>query len=122
MTVKRSTNDAPHREHLTVRSLYSAGASNSASHRGHSTIGIARAPSGNRLPACGNIVDFLFVFAQPAQGALSAHTFGIAVGYLLFAGVFAAFGWWVARRPPVQDPGQRAAEHDNALRPGEPPA
>ncbi|HEV8002518.1 MAG TPA: NCS2 family permease [Planctomycetaceae bacterium] len=70
----------------------------------------------------GNVVDFLFVFAQPAQGTLSAHTFGIAVGYLLFAAVFAAFGWWVARRPPVQDPGQRAAEHENALRPGEPPA
>src|SRR5580704_442501 len=63
----------------------------------------------------GNVVDFLFVFAQPAQGALAAHTFGIAVGYLLFAGVFAAFGWYVARRPPVQDPGQLAAEHDNAL-------
>jgi AGZA family xanthine/uracil permease-like MFS transporter len=70
----------------------------------------------------GNVVDFLFVFAQPAQGALAAHTFGIAVGYLLFAAVFAAFGWWVARRPPVQDPGQRATEHDNALLPGEPPA
>jgi AGZA family xanthine/uracil permease-like MFS transporter len=58
----------------------------------------------------GNVVDFLFVFAQPAQGALAAHTFGIAVGYLLFAAVFAAFGWWVARRPPTQKPEQTAPE------------
>jgi len=70
----------------------------------------------------GNVVDFLFVFAEPAQGALAAHTFGIAVGYLLFAAVFASFGWWVARRPQTEQTEHNAAEHDNALRPGEPPA
>jgi AGZA family xanthine/uracil permease-like MFS transporter len=57
----------------------------------------------------GNVVDFLFVFAQPAQGSLTAHTFGIAVGYLLFAVVFASFGWWVARRPPKET--EQAAAH-----------
>jgi adenine/guanine/hypoxanthine permease len=51
----------------------------------------------------GNVVDFLFVFAQPGQGTLAAHTFGIAVGYLLFAAVFASFGWWVARRPATTE-------------------
>jgi AGZA family xanthine/uracil permease-like MFS transporter len=70
----------------------------------------------------GNVVDFLFVFADPAQGALAAHTFGIAVGYLLFAAVFAGFGWWVARRPQAQEAEHVATEHDNPLRPGEPPA
>jgi AGZA family xanthine/uracil permease-like MFS transporter len=70
----------------------------------------------------GNVVDFLFVFAEPAQGALAAHTFGIAVGYLLFAAVFAGFGWYVARRPKADNSEESAAEHDNALRPGEPPA
>ncbi len=59
----------------------------------------------------GNIVDFLFVFAEPVQGALAAHTFGIAVGYLMFAVVFAGFGWWVARRPPTPDAEQAAAGH-----------
>jgi AGZA family xanthine/uracil permease-like MFS transporter len=57
----------------------------------------------------GNVIDFLFVFAQPTSGALAAHTFGIAVGYLLFAVVFAAFGWWVARRPPSPEAEQAAA-------------
>jgi AGZA family xanthine/uracil permease-like MFS transporter len=59
----------------------------------------------------GNVVDFLFVFAEPAPGALAAHTFGIAVGYLLFAAVFAGFGWWVARRPPTPESEQSAAAH-----------
>ena len=45
----------------------------------------------------GNVVDFLFIFADPHPGALPTHTFGIAVGYLLFAGVFALFGWYVGR-------------------------
>jgi adenine/guanine/hypoxanthine permease len=70
----------------------------------------------------GNVVDFLFVFAEPAQGALAAHTFGIAVGYLLFAAVFAGFGWWVARRPQSQEADHSATEHENAHRPGEPTA
>jgi adenine/guanine/hypoxanthine permease len=50
----------------------------------------------------GNNIDFLFIFAQPHSGALSTHTFGIAVGYLLFAAVFGFFGWYAAKRP--QDP------------------
>jgi AGZA family xanthine/uracil permease-like MFS transporter len=70
----------------------------------------------------GNVVDFLFIFAEPAQGALAAHTFGIAVGYLLFAAVFAGFGWWVARRPRTDNSEQAAAKHDDALRPGDAPA
>jgi AGZA family xanthine/uracil permease-like MFS transporter len=45
----------------------------------------------------GNSVDFLFVFADPQKGAWAAHTFGIAVGYLSFAAVFLAFGWYTAR-------------------------
>jgi len=45
----------------------------------------------------GNVVDFLFIFADPHPGALPTHTFGIAVGYLLFAGVFGFFGWYVGR-------------------------
>jgi AGZA family xanthine/uracil permease-like MFS transporter len=51
----------------------------------------------------GNVVDFLFIFADPAPGAFAAHTFGIAVGYLLFAAVFTSFGWWVGRRPPTPE-------------------
>jgi AGZA family xanthine/uracil permease-like MFS transporter len=47
----------------------------------------------------GNNVDFLFIFAEPHSGALPAHTFGIAVGYLLFAGVFGFFGWYAAGKP-----------------------
>ena len=47
----------------------------------------------------GNNVDFLFIFAEPHSGALATHTFGIAVGYLLFAAVFGFFGWYAAQRP-----------------------
>lgn len=47
----------------------------------------------------GNVVDFLFIFAEPPPGALTTQTFGIAVGYLLFAAVFVAFGWYAARHP-----------------------
>jgi AGZA family xanthine/uracil permease-like MFS transporter len=52
----------------------------------------------------GNVVDFLFIFADPHPGALIAHTFGIAVGYLLFAAVFALFGWYAAKRPDNTTP------------------
>src|SRR6202030_3088223 len=45
----------------------------------------------------GNTVVFLFIFANPHSGALAAHTFGIAVGYLLFAAVFVAFGWYASQ-------------------------
>ena len=47
----------------------------------------------------GNVVDFLFIFAEPHPDALFTHTFGIAVGYLLFAAVFFFFGWYAAPRP-----------------------
>ncbi len=47
----------------------------------------------------GNVVDFLFVFSQPHEGALASPTFGIAVGYSFFAVVFACFGWYAARTP-----------------------
>ena len=54
----------------------------------------------------GNNVDFLFIFAEPHSGALATHTFGIAVGYLLFAAVFGFFGWYAARRPDDTTVGQ----------------
>jgi adenine/guanine/hypoxanthine permease len=44
----------------------------------------------------GNSIDFLFIFARPHEGALAAHTFGVAVGYLFFAVVFTAFGWYTS--------------------------
>ena len=59
----------------------------------------------------GNVVDFLFIFANPHPGALPTHTFGIAVGYLLFAAVFGFFGWYAATRPektPILDHGTLA--------------
>lgn len=40
----------------------------------------------------GNIVDFLFVFQQPVEGALAFRSAGIAIGYLLFAAIFTAAG------------------------------
>jgi hypothetical protein len=43
---------------------------------------------------------------------LAAHTFGIAVGYLLFAAVFAAFGWYVAKNPGSLAPEQAGNEAD----------
>ena len=45
----------------------------------------------------GNIFDFLFRFAEPADGALAFRADGIALGYLLFAVVFVAFGRHYAR-------------------------
>jgi AGZA family xanthine/uracil permease-like MFS transporter len=52
----------------------------------------------------GNEVDFLFVFSPPRPGALAASTFGIAVGYLLFAAVFAAFGYYASRAAQTTAP------------------
>ncbi len=40
----------------------------------------------------GNEVAYYFVFSKPPEGALAFHEFKIAVGYLLAAGVFFAFG------------------------------
>jgi AGZA family xanthine/uracil permease-like MFS transporter len=47
----------------------------------------------------GNNVDYLFVTAQPAAGALAFRAAGIAIGYLSLALVFAAYGLYYARRP-----------------------
>ena len=46
----------------------------------------------------GNFVDFLFVFQQPVEGALAFRSLGIAIGYLLFAAIFAATGLYHARQ------------------------
>ncbi|MBP7933661.1 MAG: NCS2 family permease [Phycisphaerae bacterium] len=40
-----------------------------------------------------NVVDYLPIFASPAEGALSNRAFHVAVGYLLLAAVFAAMGY-----------------------------
>jgi AGZA family xanthine/uracil permease-like MFS transporter len=40
----------------------------------------------------GNTLDFLFVFMEPAEKAFAFRAWGIAIGYLLFAAVFAGFG------------------------------
>jgi adenine/guanine/hypoxanthine permease len=64
-----------------------------------------------------NVVDFLFIFAEPHPGALAAHTFGIAMGYLLFAAVFVSFGWYAARRPadaPVVEHGLPAGPPEDS--------
>jgi AGZA family xanthine/uracil permease-like MFS transporter len=45
----------------------------------------------------GNIIDFLFAFQQPIDGALAFRASGIAIGYLMFAAVIAACGWYYAR-------------------------
>lgn len=45
----------------------------------------------------GNTVDFLFVFMEPAKNAFAFRAWGIAVGYLLFAAVFAGFGKYQER-------------------------
>lgn len=47
----------------------------------------------------GNNVDYLFCFARAAEGARAFHSTGIAVGYLLFAFVFVAFGFYCRRHP-----------------------
>ena len=62
----------------------------------------------------GNVVDFLFIFADPHPGALPTHTFGIAVGYLLFAAVFALFGWYAAKVPENKVPEDNVPENTTA--------
>lgn len=47
----------------------------------------------------GNNVDYLFWFSSPAEGVRSFHSIGIAIGYLLFAVVFAGFGYYCHRNP-----------------------
>ncbi|QDT64580.1 NCS2 family permease [Calycomorphotria hydatis] len=44
----------------------------------------------------GNDLDYLFLFASANEGAVVFRAFGIAIGYFLFAAMFAAMGWWLA--------------------------
>ena len=53
----------------------------------------------------GNNIDFLFIFSEPADEALSFRANGIAIGYLLFAAVFAAFGVLQTRRSEISSSG-----------------
>jgi AGZA family xanthine/uracil permease-like MFS transporter len=50
----------------------------------------------------GNNLDFLFVVAEPAEGALAFRAVGIAIGYLSLALVFAVFGVYHARNPDAE--------------------
>jgi len=52
----------------------------------------------------GNFVDFLLAFSNPPPRALAFHAVGITAGYLVFAGVFAAFAVYQARRPQGELP------------------
>lgn len=45
----------------------------------------------------GNIVDFLFAFDAPRDGSLEFRATPIAIGYLLTATAFLAFGWYHAK-------------------------
>lgn len=45
----------------------------------------------------GNIVDFLFTFTAPRLGTLSFRATPIAIGYLLTAVAYVAFGWYHAK-------------------------
>ena len=45
-------------------------------------------------PPLRNQVDYLFAFTQPAPGFQAFRAEGIALGYLMFAVTFAAFGWY----------------------------
>ncbi len=49
----------------------------------------------------GNIVDYQFVFAPTTKGFLVFHATGIAVGYVFFAIVFAAYGIYHRRNPDL---------------------
>ncbi|HUG91297.1 MAG TPA: NCS2 family permease [Planctomycetaceae bacterium] len=48
-------------------------------------------------PLLRNQVDFLFVFARASEGYWAFRAEGIAVGYLMFAVIFGAFGWYRSR-------------------------
>jgi AGZA family xanthine/uracil permease-like MFS transporter len=45
-----------------------------------------------------NVVAFYFVFSDAPEGGLAFHEFKIAIGYLLAAAVFFAFGLYYRRR------------------------
>ncbi|MBA3315197.1 MAG: NCS2 family permease [Planctomycetota bacterium] len=55
----------------------------------------------------GNVPDFLYLFQTPADGATAFRPWGIAIGYLAFAALFAISHWWFAE-PPV---GNLSSEH-----------
>lgn len=50
----------------------------------------------------GNIVDYLFFFATPMEGALTYHAHGVMLGYLMFALTFIGFGIYHRRYPHVE--------------------
>ena len=50
----------------------------------------------------GNNLDFLFIHAEPAAGAYYQRSPEIAVGYLLFAAVFFAYGAFHKQHPELQ--------------------
>ncbi len=50
----------------------------------------------------GNNLDFLFVVASPAEGALAFRAVGIAIGYVSLALAFTAFGIYHARKPDAE--------------------
>jgi AGZA family xanthine/uracil permease-like MFS transporter len=54
----------------------------------------------------GNAYDFLFAMTTPKAGALAFRAWGIALGYLLFAAVFAGFGFYKGQSedPPLTPP------------------
>jgi AGZA family xanthine/uracil permease-like MFS transporter len=52
----------------------------------------------------GNNVDYLFINAAAPMGSLAFRGTAIAIGYLLFAAVFAAFGIYHARHPDRELP------------------
>jgi len=51
----------------------------------------------------GNDVDFLFLIAEPTDGARLFYGTGIAVGYLMFAVTFVAFGIYCRRNPQLTE-------------------
>ena len=53
----------------------------------------------------GNNIDFLFVLTKPTGDVFSFRAFGIAIGYVLFALLFAGFGRYESRRSATDDAG-----------------
>jgi len=64
----------------------------------------------------GNQVDYLLVFATPAEGAFAWRGYSLGIGYLLMAGVFTGIGYLRRERPVTAEEarsvqlGERAAE------------
>ena len=49
----------------------------------------------------GNFVDFLLAYQQPTDGAFVFRAQGVAIGYLLFAAIFAVFHYWQKSREDI---------------------